>query len=638
MLPLPMNRSFAYECGQDLPAGAIVKVPFGARFTYGIVWGKTDDAPESLKPVAQVLGQMPAHMPQFIKWVAEYNMTPLGMVLRGCLPKALDKTEKRPKKQMDAQAEVCPITLTPGQQAALEGMETGGFKVNVLNGVTGSGKTEVYLKAAEKALKQGKQALVMVPEIALTSQLKQRFAKHFDDVMVWHSSMTDLGRGKTWQAAMNGDARVFLGTRSALFLPLKNLGLIVVDEEHDHAYKQEDAPIYHGRDAAVMLGKMTGAAVVLASATPSLETMINAQGGKYAQVFLDKRYDDAVMPQIIAVDMRRQDKENRVISQELEQQLRQTFEAGQQSIMYLNRRGHTPLILCGKCGQAVGCPDCASALVWHEKHARLMCHYCGHNADMPQVCALCTAEDKMISVGFGVEKVARAVQEILPDARVRVMASDYIGKQTETIINQMTNGEIDVLVGTQMLAKGYNFPQLTLVGIIDADFGANTGDLRAAERSFQVLTQVAGRAGRLAQKPGKVVVQSHNPDSAIVSALLSGNANPLWAAEIQGRQALMLPPFGWLAAVIISGPSVDRILAICKDLSAVFAHYANENVKLLGPAPAVLYKLRGQFRYRFLLKTARSVNIQALLADWLKRVPAHKDITVRVDINPYSFM
>jgi primosomal protein N' (replication factor Y) len=513
-----------------------------------------------------------------------------------------------------------------------------GFGVALLEGVTGSGKTEVYFEAVAEALARGRQALVLLPEIALSAQWLDRFAARFGVAPVaWHSDLTPARRRDVWRDVAQGRARVVVGARSALFLPFPDLGLIVVDEEHDASYKQEDGVAYHARDMAVVRAQLGKFPAVLASATPSLETLANVQAGRYRLLHLPARHGGAPLPEVGVIDLRRTPPARRSwLAPPLIEAVRQTLEAGEQALLFLNRRGYAPLTLCRACGHRLQCPNCTAWLVEHRQQGRLQCHHCGLVSILPHKCPSCGAEDQMVPCGPGVERVAEEATQRFPEARIALMASDTLTgpDAAARLVAQMARHEIDLLVGTQVVAKGHHFPMLTLVGVIDADLGLGGGDLRAGERTFQLLTQVAGRAGRAAH-PGRVLLQTFQPEHPVIGALASGDAQRFYTTEANERRAAGMPPFGRLAALIVSGPDAARVDTTAAQLARQAPR--GEGIEVLGPAPAPLAFLRGRHRRRLLLKTERRINLQDLLRPWLAAVKVPNAVRVQVDVDPYSF-
>ncbi len=541
----------------------------------------------------------------------------------------------------DARAEGVRLTDDQAVAAAAlcDGVAAGRFSVTVLDGVTGSGKTDVYLEAVAQAVAAGRQVLVLLPEIALTPQWFGRFAGRFGvQPAVWHSDLKQTVRRDTWRAVANGEARVVVGARSALFLPFRDLGLIVVDEEHEAAFKQEEGVAYHGRNMAVVRGQTSDCAVVLASATPSLETVVNVDRGRYHAAHLTARFGGATQPQVSAIDMRADPPaRGQFLAPRLRQAVLETLAAGEQVMLFLNRRGYAPLTLCRKCGHRIECPHCMAWLVEHRFARSLHCHHCGFRRPVPEACPACEAEASLVACGPGVERIADEVAALAPDAAVEIMTSDTVRGPSAAaeLVRAVTEREIDVLIGTQMLAKGHHFPGLTLVGIVDADLGLAGGDLRAGERTFQVLHQVAGRAGR-AEKPGRVLLQTHTPEHPVMTALVAGDREGFMALEAASREAAGWPPFGRLAALVISGKDEIAVDDVCAALARRAPR--QDGVRVLGPAPAPLALLRGRHRRRMLLKTAADIPVQPLLRAWLEQIAPPARVRIQVDVDPYSFM
>jgi primosomal protein N' (replication factor Y) (superfamily II helicase) len=535
------------------------------------------------------------------------------------------------------------VTLTGEQRAVadalVEAVAARDYSVTVVDGVTGAGKTEVYFEAIAEALRQGRQVLVLLPEIALTAHWLERFAERFGAMpQQWHSELTQTQRRRTWRAIADGTAQVVVGARSALFLPYRDLGLIIVDEEHDGSFKQQDGIAYHARDMAVVRANLEKIPILLVSATPSLETVVNVEEGRYQLVHLPSRHGAAGLPDITVVDMRKDAPPRQCwLSPPLRAALEQTLADGEQALLFLNRRGYAPLTLCRNCGHRVECPNCTAWLVEHRLARRLECHHCGYLAPYPESCPECGAEDSLVACGPGVERLAEEVHALFPEARLASLTSDVVRgpAMIEALIGRMRKHEIDILIGTQIVAKGHHFPNLTLVGVIDADLGLTGGDLRAAERTYQLLHQVAGRAGR-DSKPGRVLLQTYNPDHPVITALAAGARDRFVAEEADQRHAGGWPPFGRLAALVLSGPDEAALDAYVRQLAQAAPRY--DQVRVLGPAPAPLARLRKRHRRRFLVKTPRGVSVQRVLSEWLERVRAPSSIRVQVDIDPYSFL
>ena len=528
-----------------------------------------------------------------------------------------------------------------GAGAALDAaVSKGGYSTTLLKGVTGSGKTEVYLEAVAAALRRGQQALVLLPEISLTgdflSRVELRFGARPGE---WHSGMTATERRRLWKMTAEGGVQLVVGARSALFLPFRDLGLIVVDEEHDTSYKQEEGVLYHARDMAVLRAAILGCPVVLSSATPSLESWANAQSGKYARIDLGARYGVAELPQMRTIDMRDEKLPGeRNISEPLAQAIEARIEKGEQSLLFLNRRGYAPVTICRACGHQVGCDDCDARMVEHRFLKRLVCHQCGATKPIPVVCPACGVAGRMAPVGPGVERLAEEVTARFPTARLAVLSSDLFGsaRALKEEIVKIAQGAADIIIGTQIVAKGHNFPLLTLVGVIDADLGLHGSDLRAAERTFQLIRQVAGRAGR-AEKRGTALLQTYQPDHPVITAILGGDEEAFWATEAAERKAAGVPPYGRMAGIILSSPDVAQVFDFGAELARRDGPLRRIGAVVYGPAPAPIARVRGRHRVRLLVKADKTVPLQAALAEWVGQLKQPGNLRLAVDIDPQSF-
>ena len=533
--------------------------------------------------------------------------------------------------------------LSPAQAKAarrlVERVETSGFHVTVLDGVTGSGKTETYFAAIAMALARGKQVLVLLPEIALSAQWLERFRRRFGaNPVEWHSDIGQTQRRDAWRAVADGRARVVVGARSALFLPFPELGLIVVDEEHDLSYKQEDGVCYQARDMAVVRARLCAAPAVLVSATPSLETVANVEAGRYRRISLPTRHGGASLPGVAAIDMRVTPPERgKFLAPPLIEAIRETLGRGEQAMLFLNRRGYAPLTLCRHCGHRMACPNCTAWLVEHRVRGSLQCHHCGHAIPIPPECPACGAAHSLTPVGPGVERITEEAAARFPEARRLVMASDTMPgpEAAAAAAHAIEAREVDLIIGTQIVAKGWHFPHLTLVGVVDADLGLAGGDLRAAERTVQLLHQVAGRAGR-AEAPGQVLLQTFTPEHPVMQALVAGDLDAFMAREAAQRRPGHWPPYGRLAALIVSADHAAVADGLARELGR--AAPSGDGVTVLGPAPAPLSILRGRHRRRLLLKTRREIAVQPILREWLARVKVPHGARVEVDVDPVSFL
>ncbi|MEJ7926302.1 primosomal protein N' [Sphingobium sp. AN641] len=536
-----------------------------------------------------------------------------------------------------------PPALSDAQRAAagtlVEAVGANGFAPFLLDGVTGSGKTEVYFEAIAAALRADRQVLVLLPEIALTEPFLERFEKRFGTAPVnWHSGLRQTERRRAWRAIASGQARVVVGARSALFLPYPRLGLIIVDEAHEASFKQEDGVHYHARDVAVMRGLMETFPVILASATPAIETRHQVELGRYREIKLPSRFGGAEMPAISGVNLLTDPPERgRWIAPPLVKAIDATMAKGEQSLLFLNRRGYAPLTLCRHCGYRFQCPNCTAWMVEHRLTHRLACHHCGHVIPAPRFCPECKEEDSLVACGPGVERIADEVRALWPQARVAIVTSDTLWSPAKAaeFVKSVEAGDIDIIVGTQLVTKGYHFPNLTLVGVIDADLGLEGGDLRASERTFQQIVQVAGRAGR-GVKPGQVLIQTRMPEAGVIKALIDGDAERFYAMETESRRRANAPPFGRFAAIIVSSEDSEEAARTARLIGK--SAPVVEGLRVYGPAPAPLSVLRGRHRHRLLVHATRTIDVQDIIRAWLDNVVWKAGTRVSVDVDPYSFM
>lgn len=642
-----------------LPSGVVaapgdyVRVTLGRRETLAVVWSQTPDETvdeKKLKPVTEKYDfpPLPLVHRHFIDWVAKYTMSDLGSVLKMTLsvPDALIPAKKKRKEIappcMAPDLSDSKLSFSKDQAAAAAALRdfcsAGKFSAILLDGVTGSGKTEVYFEAVAETLRQGKQALILLPEISLSAQFLERFERRFGTApAIWHSEVTPAKRRAVWAGVATGQTKVVIGARSALFLPYADLGLIIADEEHDASYKQEEGVLYHARDMAVVRARLGHFPAVLVSATPSLETMVNVKEGRYQYLRLASRHAGAQLPEVSVVDLKTDKPDRqRFLSPPLVEALKKNIEAGEQSLLFLNRRGYAPLTLCRTCGHRFQCPSCSAWLVEHKRRSRLQCHHCGFAQSMPKCCPSCNDEDSFAACGPGVERIQEEVQHLFPDARTLVLASDIVthAEMVNSVIGSIERQEVDIIIGTQIVAKGHHFPGLTLVGVVDADLGLAGGDLRAGERTFQLLHQVSGRAGR-GEKPGRVLIQTYMPEQRVIRALAKNDRDHFLTVEGQERGAAGMPPFGRLAALIVSGPDELKLDHFCRAIAQKAPRY--DDVRILGPAPAPMAFLRGKHRRRFLIKTGKDVSLQKFLQEWLGDLKVPSSMQLKTDIDPQSF-
>jgi primosomal protein N' (replication factor Y) (superfamily II helicase) len=631
------------------PQGAVLALALRTRAAFEpevprIAYMRGDAMPSRMTPsrqrVLDIAGDGLAR--SVVALAQEANVTPAvvrGLIEAGALREtALPEFDPLPVPDPEFAKPALNLDQEAASRSLMVAVAAMHFSASLLDGVTGSGKTETYFEAIAEALRRGKQTLILLPEIALTVQFLDRFAERFGcRPAEWHSDLSQKERRRVFRAVMSGEARVVVGARSALFLPFAQIGLIVVDEEHEQAFKQEDGVIYHARDMAVVRARIEDCPIVLSSATPSLETYANASSGRYKWLKLPNRHGVAIMPHTRLIDLRQEHAEpGSWLSRPLREALAITLGAGEQAMLFLNRRGYAPLTLCEACGHKMTCRDCSSWLVEHRYHRKLVCHHCGYEESTPANCPQCSAAASLIACGPGVERVAEEFQSVFPGARMAIASSDTMHgpAETQAAIRAMGKREIDVIVGTQIVAKGHHFPQLTLVGVIDADLGGSDGDLRARERTFQLLHQVAGRAGR-AEKPGLVLIQTRNPDDAVMKALASGERNAFYEQEIVYRERAGAPPFGRLAAIILSSHDGEVVREAGRMLAK--AAPSARGVRVWGPTPAFYHLLRGRTRERLLVQAERGVDVQAYLRSWLAAVKIPNAVRLSVDVDPVSF-
>jgi primosomal protein N' (replication factor Y) len=648
-----IDRAYSYKSEDPLPVGTYVQISFGRQDVLGVVWAGNVDTSlpiNKVKKISEIYDAPPlsADMIAYIERVASWTMSAKGMILKMVCPsfKLLEPPKRPLKFQCTSIDGGGAVTLSEDQGKAAHDLRSRigqGYNCTLLDGVTGAGKTEVYFEAVAECLRAGQQALIMMPEIALTGGFVDRFEKRFGSrAALWHSQMTPKQRMTVWRGVANGETRAVIGARSSLFLPYMDLGLIVVDEEHDQSYKQEDNVIYHARDMAVMRGAMLKHSVILASATPSLETLWNIQHKRYDHVKLPDRFGGAHMPDMHMIDMR-EDKPDtgEFISPTLHSAIDVTVKAGEQVLLFLNRRGYAPLTLCRSCGGRLECPQCTAWLVEHKGSGRTFCHHCDYGGRSPDKCPSCDAEDSLVPIGPGVERIAEEVQDKYPDARVMVLSSDTVedGQSLQDKLEIIKQGDVDIIIGTQMTAKGHHFPKLTCVGVVDADLGMKGGDLRAAERTWQLLHQVAGRAGREVLsdgRKGQVYIQSYMTDNDVMESLANNDRDAFTYAELQARQISDMPPYSRLAGIILSGKNEKTVEGVGRKLAQTAPR--SDDFIVMGPAIPPFAMLRGKHRRRLLIQSSRKINLQKTLSDWIARIDVPSSVRLSIDIDPQSFL
>ncbi|MFP5077459.1 primosomal protein N' [Rhizobium sp. YIM 134829] len=605
----------------------------------------TDTRPERLTPARRRVIEVAANGMFWTRSGLAHAAGVSVSVVEGLATQGVFETSFMPPPPLVAAPDPdhAPPVLDAGQRevadALIDTVAAGGFSVSLIDGVTGSGKTEVYFEAIAAAVKAGKQVLILLPEIALTATFLARFEARFGaKPAAWHSDLAPKTREKVWRQVAEGSVRVVAGARSALFLPFEKLGLIIVDEEHDPAYKQEDRVFYHARDMAVVRARLGGFPTVLVSATPSVESRVNGEAGRYRALHLRTRFGAAAMPDLSLIDMRRHPPaRGGFISPVLIEKIGQAVERGEQALLFLNRRGYAPLTLCRVCGHRFQCPNCSSWLVEHRFRSQIQCHHCGYHERTPEACPECGTLDHLVACGPGVERIAEEIDSHFPKARTIVLSSDLMGvKRLRLELEAIAKGEVDIVVGTQLVAKGHHFPNMTCVGIVDADIGLSNGDPRAAERTFQLLNQVTGRAGRTGLK-SHGLIQTYQPQHPVMQAIVSGDAEAFYEREIGERERAILPPFGRLASIIVSAET--RVEAETHARGLRQAAPATSGISVLGPAEAPLALVRGRHRFRLLVHGRRASDMQGFVRAMIKAGPKPRgSVHVQLDIDPQSFL
>ncbi|BDG76187.1 MULTISPECIES: replication restart helicase PriA [Wolbachia] len=649
LLPLPIDQLFSYAIEKDTETsiGDYVVVPFGRKRLIGIVWKYSGKSDRELKCIEQKI-ELPSIRPkliEFAEWVAQYNVIPIGMlakVIMGGVLKVnqIDKLVFTKQKQEISEID---YQLSPEQQAARDKIisNLNEYSVTLLDGETGSGKTEVYLSVIARLIEivNDAQVLILLPEIVLTSQLVNRVHSQISgNIAEWHSGLTPKARRNNWLNIANGSAQIIIGARSSLFLPYKNLKLIIVDEEHDSSFKQEQGIIYNARDMAIILAKLENIPIILSSATPLLETIYHVKKGNYNHVKLTERFGGAELPHIKVVNNKQW------ISNELFEGIKQTIEKKQQVMLFLNRRGYAQLAVCKKCGYKISCSNCTVWLTYHKKKNVLLCHHCSYQSKLPEKCSNCQSEQSLSLCGIGIERLLEEIVKLLPNAKTAIISSDQ--KSLGSVIDSVLKEEVNIIIGTQVIAKGHNFPKLTLVGVINADLGLENSDLRAAEKTYQLLHQVAGRSGRFNEK-GMVIVQTNNPESLIIKALQQQKRDLFYEIELESRSKAKMPPFSRLIALIVCGKDQFATQKAANEItnflhnqfSTTSQHLTLKEFEIFGPSPAAINFLNNKYRYRVLLKihNKHSLSIKKKLKYWIKNYNLNSNIAVTIDVDPVSF-
>lgn len=637
----PLDYAVKSSIFQSLSIGTIILVPFRNKIVTAIVW-QLDCERNPNKKLRNIIEE--THFPCFISQnmillierTANYYLTELGDIAKLVLPVDINET---PIKQLEQTipTNITLARLNSEQEAALETLEQG-KKPIIIQGVTGSGKTEIYFHAVLNQIKEGKQALIMLPEIALSTQIIARFKQRFGfEPAIWNSKITKARKKRILRGIISGEVKIVIGARSSLFLPYKNLGIIIVDEEHDSSYKQNEGILYNARDMAVLRGHIEGSKVALISATPSIESLYNAKKGKYNIARLHTRFSQASMPNVEIINMQQETLDrNKWVSSVAIKKIHQNLEKKQQVLIFLNRRGYAPLMLCKACGYRFTCSMCSASLVMHKKYDKMECHHCGSSCKTPTKCPDCSESDGLILCGPGIERIYEEINEYFPEARSEMISKEQSANNDEmqAILSSMEHGDIDILIGTQIVTKGYHFPNLTLVIVVDSDIGFMGGDLRASEKNFQLLHQVGGRAGR-DNKKGEVLIQTYYPDHKVITALSEGREDDFIIEELSSRQEANMPPFSKMAIITITGKNQQKTLQIAKDFSAL-APVVNskDSIKIMGPAEAMMLRLAGKYRYKILIIAKRDFNLQAYLRFWKESVSIPSSFYLKFDIDP----
>ena len=647
--PLDQEFTYAFTEEQQIKIGSIVLVSFRSKKYLGVVRsiGKTTNVDlNKIKSIADVSNYtLPQKILKFLDWIASYNLIFKGQVLKMILPKSdayfllKDEVETNIEQAVANQLEL-NATQNKAKVEIEAIIQDNDYSTILLDGMPGSGKTEVYFQLIEKNIANKKQSLIMFPEVSLTNEFINRIEKRFGySPDIWHSKITPSKKKKIIHRILSGDTKILVGTRSALFLPYKNLGMVVVDEEHDSSYKQEEKGIYNARDMSVVRASIEKFTVVLVSATPSLETIYNINQKKYFHIRLENKFSKTPEPKIQIIDMKKSKlKKNNWVSEELKKIIKSRLSKKEQSLLFINKRGYAPMIICKSCGHKFTCKNCSSYLVEHLKDKKLLCHHCGYKLGSFKIkCQSCNNEDdSFVDYGAGIEKIYNEIARDFPTAQICLFSSDHIKSNDDLNdkVEKIFNNKFDIIIGTQLITKGYHFPNLTCVGVVDADMTLRGGDLRASEKTYQMLYQVAGRAGR-GNIAGDVYLQTYFPENETIKDLTKMDREQFYKKELKIRMNANLPPVSKMAAIIVSGSNISDVQQVCLRLSQSMPKI--DNVDFYGPAPAPLSRLKGKHRLRFLIHEKKGRKIQKIIQHWLAKVPRSSTVLITTDIDPHNF-
>ena len=695
-IPVAIFKTFDYYSeDENIKIGSVVSINFARTKTIGLVVNIKDSSSFELKKINNKILSLNNNIVNFIKKVADYNIIPIGLVFKfvfndnyllnnikenklyyfnndgkitekqknivDFLKENKDKSfsfnelkslcslnilktlvkngiicEKKENQHNYNIENIVLNTLSIEQENVYKKILELDNKPILLEGITGSGKTEIYFHLFEYFIKQDKQVLFLLPEIALTSQFINRIKSQFlcKDVAVWHSAISNSQKKEIWNKVLNNEIKLVIGARSSLFLPFSNLSLIVVDEEHDSSYKQVDNGCYNARDMAVLKAKIENIKIVLGSATPSLESLINVDNNKYNYLFLKSRFGESAEPIIDIIDLKQEKKNDGYLSKKLILEIKEELDKKNQVLLFMNRRGYSPIAICKECGERIICPNCSSSLTVHKSSGLYVCHQCGYKKKESLICPFCGMEGSIIYFGPGVEKIEEEAKKYFPDKNTVIITSDTIQnmKEINEIVRKISNKEIDIIIGTQMITKGYDFKDLTLVGVLDADASLFGADFRATERTYQLLTQVVGRAGRR-ERQGRAFIQTYNPNNVVIQALKNNNKDLIINFEKENRQLIDLPPYGKMVLISLSGKEEIKVYRKIKEIASVFP--LDDRIEVYGPTQMNIYKLKNEFRFKLIVKTKNDINIQKLVLNIINFVKIDNNLKLKIDVNPY---